>query len=130
MKIGLVTGIIGYPQGVREKQDGGGAPGHGASKESPNRQKGNESNEPQAEVSDPASDEDVGKAVHDFLTDKQTQANGLSATIDGHGPGLKVVLRDGNGIVVRQLSGQEFLKLRRSVSKEAPVSGKILDQKL
>lgn len=71
-------------------------------------------------------DEDkVEKAIEQFAADELTQ--GLQASAVGHGPGLKVVLKDGSGAVVRQLTGEEFLKLRQTVSSK---SGKILDQKL
>lgn len=67
----------------------------------------------------------LSDAVAGFKDDSQAQANGLSATVEGEGPGLKVVLKDGSGGVVRQLTGEEFLRLRQST-----VRGKILDQKL
>jgi hypothetical protein len=123
VKINL-TGAITYPQIVREKHDGQ-APRQDHSHPDQKNQKNESENQ-----DEPLDEESVGRAVAEFLADKQTQANGLSATVAGHGPGLKVVLKDIHGGVVRQLSGGEFLKLRHAVSKESPLPGKILDQKL
>ena len=60
----------------------------------------------------PVTDADVGKAVEHFAADTQTQATGLSAQVEGHGPGLRVVLKDRTGQVIRQLTGEEFVKMR------------------
>lgn len=73
--------------------------------------------------------DDVQAAVNAFHADMQTQANGISAAIEGSGPGLKVVLKDGSSAVIRQFTGEEFLKLREVVAK-GKSRGKILDQKL
>ena len=48
---------------------------------------------------------------------------------EGRGPGLKVILKDSQGGIVRQLSGEEFLRLRQGSSTEPRMRGKILDQK-
>lgn len=128
MRIGL-TGAIAYPPIVREKHDGGG-PGQEKSQNS-EKQKGDSPSQQESDENSQAFDEQlVGQAVAEFQADKQAQASGLSASVNGHGPGLKVVLRDGSGGVVRQLSAEEFLKLRQALSKESHLPGKILDQKL
>jgi len=75
-------------------------------------------------------DQKVSEAIESFGADHQTAMNGLTATQEGSGPGLKIVLRDGQGAVIRQLSGEEFLRLRESVLKSEKSCGKILDQKL
>ena len=129
MKIGLLTGPIAYPHVVREKQDG----------QSPHQDSSNRNPKQNSKDSDPNDDsnrqadpESIDRAIADFLADKQTQENGLSANVTGSGPGLKVVLTDGSGGVVRRLTGEEFLKLRQSVSEGTSQEsrGKILDQKL
>ncbi len=73
--------------------------------------------------------EAVEKAVGSFADDAQARASGLSVIAEGTGPGLKVVLKDASGSVVRQFTGQEFLELRKGASKDSRARGKILDQK-
>jgi hypothetical protein len=72
----------------------------------------------------------VGEAIELFQADEATVANGLKASIEGQGPGLRIILTDVNGGVVRQFTGEEFLKLRSAAAPGAHRSGKILDQKL
>ena len=77
--------------------------------------------------------EDIEKEVlaemERFREDSQATVHGLTATAEHDGPGLKVVLKDGNGTIIRQLTGEEFLKLREAVEQVA-ARGKLLDQKL
>ena len=68
----------------------------------------------------------VEKAVQDFEKEAQSQQHGLHASIT---PGLRVVLSDVNGNVIRQLGAQEFLKLRQIGSGDSRGRGKLLDQK-
>lgn len=75
-------------------------------------------------------DESVAAAIESFQTDDLTQSSGITADSVGQGPGLKVVLKDTKGHVLKQLSGEEFIKLREKVSAERSVRGKILDQKV
>ena len=77
----------------------------------------------------PVTDETVQDAINAFGADSMNQSSGLSASMEGHGPGLKVVLKDGNGGVLRSVSGEEFLKLREAIASGAR-SGRILDQKV
>lgn len=76
------------------------------------------------------SEDRVNQAIDAFANDPQTQANGIQATATGTGPGLRVVLKDGSGAVIRQLSGEEFVRLREELSGDSHSRGKILDQKL
>jgi hypothetical protein len=69
----------------------------------------------------------VRDAIHQFTHDLEAQRAGLQAEVAGQGPGLVVVLKDGRGAFLRQMSGEEFLKLRQSIAGK---SGKILDRKL
>lgn len=73
-----------------------------------------------------ATPEEVQKAIERFASDGDTIAQGLTAQSEGTGPGLRVLLKDQNGSLIRQLSGEEFLKLRNTVTQKR---GKILDQK-
>ncbi len=59
----------------------------------------------------------------------ETQPQGLHADVVGHAPGLRVVLKDVRGQVIRQFSGEEFLKLRANSTTDARARGKILDRK-
>ena len=74
--------------------------------------------------------EEVQQAIESFGKDSQVIANGLSATTEGNGPGLKVILKDGQGKTVRQLTGEEFMKLRETLADQTAKRGKLLDQKL
>lgn len=70
------------------------------------------------------------ESVESFNNDPQAVASGLSVSAAGSGPGLRVILKDGQGAVIRQISGEEFVKLREEVAKSASGRGKILDRKL
>lgn len=76
------------------------------------------------------SQEAMDNAVQAFGADPQTQASGISAATEGNGPGLRVVVKDAGGGVIRQFTGEEFLKLREAVASDKKGRGKLLDQKL
>lgn len=69
------------------------------------------------------------KAVSDFETEARSQQHGLKASIAGASPGLRVVLSDVNGNVIRQFEAQEFVRLRSSGTQDSRGRGKLLDQK-
>jgi hypothetical protein len=73
-------------------------------------------------------EEEVLAAVETFGTDPLHHENGITASSEGNGPGLRVILKDAGGGVLRNVSGEEFLKLREAV-KSGRKSGRILDQK-
>jgi uncharacterized FlaG/YvyC family protein len=131
MKINSSTAVIGYSAGVLDKQGGG-----SSHQDQPQDQKRKAQDNLQVpenvQESEEASSsgEQIDQAVEAFQHEMEAQSNGLSATVEGTGPGLKVVLKDGAGSVVRQFSGEEFVKMRKSSSKDGRVRGKILDQKL
>ena len=74
-----------------------------------------------------ATEGNVRDAISQFSQELDAQKAGLQAELTGHGPGLVVTLKDGRGAFLRQMSGEEFLKLRQAIAGK---SGKILDQKL
>ena len=74
--------------------------------------------------------EELDQERLDFQAELQTQAEGLSTSVEGSGPGLRVVLKDAQGEMVRQMTGEEFLRLRQAAQEEGRVVGKILDLKL
>lgn len=120
MKISPLTEASHFVNQVREKTDGRGSQQHrhGYDQEQKRKQEHE------------ATPEEVNAAVEAFGSDALAQANGLSATAQGNGPGLKVVLKDGTGAIVRQFTGEEFLKLREAAGTDSRARGKILDQKL
>jgi hypothetical protein len=77
-----------------------------------------------------ASPEEIAKAIDAFAGDTLATSNGLHAEVEGAGPGLRVVLKDVSGQVLRQYTGEEFVKLRDDTQKDQRTRGKILDQKL
>jgi hypothetical protein len=86
-------------------------------------------NKKPSDLTDKELAEEIEKAVGSFAADEQTRASGLSATAEGTGPGLRIVLKDSSGSVVRQFTGEEFLDLRKASGKDSRARGKILDQK-
>ena len=123
VKIARIAETIPFLNRVQEKQDAGG--GSSSQQQQQQQQKKN----PYAKQQE-ANPEEVKAAVQGFETDAQAQANGLSAATIGVGPGLRVVLKDANGAVLRQFTGEEFLRLRENASQDAGARGKILDRKL
>lgn len=75
-------------------------------------------------------DEKVTLAIETFHKDPITQANGLTAVMEGGGDAAKIVLKDVSGNVIRQFTRQEFLKLSSHAKQDTHNRGKILDQKL
>jgi hypothetical protein len=69
------------------------------------------------------------QALQSFKADPQTLASGISAEAEGSGPGLRVVVKDASGSVIRQFTGDEFMKLREAVSQDKKGRGRLLDQK-
>lgn len=125
MKITALTDALNILNRVRESGDGKSRQ-QGQQKEQKKDQESSDGQESFEEVSA----EKVGQAIESFQKDASTQAHGLTASAVGNGPGLRVVLKDGSGAIVRQLTGQEFLELRKAASKDGRTRGKILDQKL
>jgi hypothetical protein len=123
VKIGSIYESVRSLNTVKERKDG----------EHPQRERRDQQN-PQKDKSFAetleVTRESVDSAVEEFDSERATQANGLHAHREGDGPGLRVVLKDGSGAVVRQLTGEEFLKLREAASLETQPRGKILDRKL
>jgi hypothetical protein len=70
-------------------------------------------------------DERLDLAVLAFQKDNQAKGQGIAAE---KAPGLKVVLKDGSGSVIRLFSGEEFIKMHEAI-QDGRISGKIIDQK-
>jgi hypothetical protein len=119
VKITAIPEFFRFTNRVNEKPDGQSPQGQG--------RQDDEKREKQEERE--ATPEAIGEAIALFQGDPKAREAGLQAESIGAGPGLKVVLRDGQGAVVRQFTGEEFLKLREAASKDPRTRGKILDQK-
>jgi hypothetical protein len=116
MKIGSVTALFGDSP-KRERR------------ENPEQKKDESEADPEAFARDAeAASAKVNSAVESFEGDSAVVANGLSAEVVGNGPGLRVTLKDGRGAVVRQFTGEEFVRLREAASGTG--RGKLLDKKL
>jgi uncharacterized FlaG/YvyC family protein len=122
VKIGPLTEALRYLNSVHDKKD----TDNNGQQSGRQHQQNPEKREENPEVFE-VSDQKVGAAIDAFQHDSQAVANGLNAEIAGKGPGLRVILKDGSGAVVRQFTGEEFLKLREATLGQ--FRGKILDQK-
>lgn len=124
LKIAPLNPAAHFVNQVREKRDSG-----DESRQQPQQDR-REKNE-QSEYE--ATEASVNAALESFSQDEQARSHGLQAERSGHGPGLKVVLRDQNGAILRQFTGEEFVKLRESCVPDVPGHGgrgKLLDRKL
>ncbi len=74
-------------------------------------------------------DESVNQAIDALNHDASASQNGLHAEQASSGPGLRVVLKDASGGVLRNVSGEEFLKLREAIG-QAKRPGKLIDRKI
>lgn len=121
MKITSFADIVRFPDRVQEKTDARDR------RDSQHQQQPN--SDQQKRRQEPADPQQVDQAMQEFAQDAQAQAHGLTVSASGQGPGLRVVLKDGSGAVLRQFTGEEFLRLREAAHGENRVRGKILDQK-
>ncbi len=133
MKISPFANVIQFPTGVRTKRNDGEG-GNARQQYDPNQtrqdQKDRQDAQREKKPEAPFDPKLIDDAVQSFKSDATAQEQGLSATVEGSGPGLKIHLKDCNGTVLRQFSGEEFLKLREATAQPAGLRGKILDQKL
>jgi hypothetical protein len=122
LKINPVSDALRYLAQVQKKDDGQSR----QQKQEKNPKKDQNAEEPDfAEISDEA----VSAAIDAFGGDTRATSSGLSVVSAGSGPGLRVILKDGSGAVVRQFTGEEFIRLREAVA-DGRANGKILDRKL
>ncbi len=120
MKVGFYAPVI--PMGTRSAEKSGDQNSGGSNSYQRQPKKDEKDSEFEATL------EDVDAAIEKFSGDETLIANGLTAESVGAGPGLKVVLKDASGGVLRSVSGEEFLKLREAANAGRK-SGRILDQK-
>ena len=127
MKVQSLTGIVGYPSQVRPKKQDDQQEGfstHGDSHDESRRQTEDQ------EFSQELEQETLSQAVESFQAENASQGSGLNAAIIGDGPGLRVVLKDPEGALIKQFTGEEFLRLRHATQHGPQCRGKILDHKL
>lgn len=116
MKIGSVTALFGDAP-KRER------------KENPEKKKDESSPDSEAFTLDAEeASMKVNSAVESFGQEAAALAPDLTAAVEGRGPGLRVTLKDGSGAVVRQFTGEEFVRLREAAA--GVPRGKLLDKKL
>jgi len=84
--------------------------------------------EPKEKEKIEVTEDKVTEAIAALSREDSIKSAGLNVSVKGQGPGLKVTLTDGTGAVVRQLSAEEFLKLRK-LTLDGKTHGKILDEK-
>jgi len=119
VKIVPITETIRSLETVRDRKD------EKSRQEKQQQKEQNDKDQPPFEVTD----QKVADAMKAFQSDAQAKEAGISASLMGQGPGLKVVLLDGSGVVIRQFTGEEFVKIREAANGgKSP--GKILDRKL
>jgi uncharacterized FlaG/YvyC family protein len=134
MKIGSNYGIPALKPKI--ENTGTGQEGHsnqahteGRQNRDDNRSK-EDGTETKREQSVEVTEETLKAALEKFSADQAAAANHLSATMTGTGPGLKIVLKDQTGTILRQISGEEFMKLREQSTPDVKTPGKLLDQKV
>ena len=127
MKISPFANVIPFTNATRTKRSEGEG-GNARQQYDPNQ--GRKDGEEKRKEQEPFDPKLIDDAVRSFVTDAATQEHGLSAVVEGTGPGLKIHVKDCNGTVLRQFSGEEFLKLRDATSQTLGKRGKLLDQKL
>jgi hypothetical protein len=122
--------FVNWVTNVQEKGEDSGTPGGGGGDSSSSGQNPEKKEERSAQETPrvEATESDVIAAIEKFQNDAQ-QTSGLKAEAEGHGPGLRVVLKDVNGSVVRQFSGEEFVRLRDTSSQDGRKRGRLLDKK-
>lgn len=121
MKVNFASAPLASFDRIRTAESGGDAPKRDHREGSQKK----DQSEDDTEYSEIA-DAKLASAISAFGQDTAVTANGLSAEMDGKGPGLRVTLKDGRGAVVRQFTGEEFLRLREAAGTGR---GSLLDKK-
>ncbi|MBI4925645.1 MAG: hypothetical protein HY843_06945 [Bdellovibrio sp.] len=129
MKINPFTGVPERFYQVTRKQDL--EDGQSGKSEEQEKKQESKQNNKEAEknniIADPLQ---LENAIQSFKDELRIQSKELEASLTSSQLGLKVVLKDGTGTIVRQFSGEEFLKLREAATLDTKSRGKILDKKL
>lgn len=77
--------------------------------------------------------ESLKAALEGFRGDARNQTLGLQVETEGYGPGLKVILKDAQGVKMRVMNREEFVRLREAVGtlgSENGARGGMLDRKV
>jgi hypothetical protein len=133
MKIGQTLGKVIFPnfgaknavagESARTDRDGG------SGRDQYTRQQKKEEDQSSSKEQGEDQKEKFAQALQSFKDDPHTQASGISAETEGRGPGLKVIVKDASGGVIRQYTGEEFMKLREAIGQDKKGRGRLLDQK-
>lgn len=133
MKINPFSGLMELPTRISRKQE---ADGHAREERKQHEEAPQKDDHLHIPLTAPlavpltANDEKVEEALKTFQNELHVSSQELQASLTSSELGLKVVLKDGSGAIVRQFSGEEFLKMREAAQKLSSNRGKILDQKL
>jgi hypothetical protein len=128
LKVGSIGPFANWVPTIQEKhEDAGNAGGGNSSSGQQNPEKKETPPEQLTQTHEPT-EKEVIEAIEKFQHDA-VQTSGLKAETVGAGPGLRVVLKDINGSVVRQFSGGEFVRLRDSSAQDGRKRGRLLDKK-
>lgn len=127
MKVGSALDAFMVISGVRNDPDGGGFAGNNAYERQ--QKKKEENKDFEKDLTEEQKAARVRDEVARFKGEAYAVSNGLEPSMEGKGPGLRVVLKDGRGAIVRQFTGEEFLKMREA-AESGHRQGKILDQKV
>lgn len=101
----------------------------GTRREQSNQQSFDQNEKDQSQEDKPFTREDLEKAVGDLKKDTRFIQSGMTVHLFETTAGFTVQLAQPNGLPVKTLSADEFLKLRLSSNAESTARGKILDQK-
>lgn len=123
MKITPLTNAFSTLNQVRDRKEGEGGTGQNAYENLFQKRKEDDAEQKLADEAE------VKSAAEAFSAESETKHSGVIATTEGDGPGLRVVLSDAAGHRLRQMSGEEFLKMRERSSADSQKRGKILDRK-
>ena len=119
----------------QERDASGGGHGAGSGEFEQKRQAAENANKDDAESGDqsnslPVTEEDVRQAIGQFQTQlERDHLSAVHAEAEGTGPGLRVLLKDSEGKLLKAMTGTEFVKMREHDVVEPPKKGKILDRK-
>jgi hypothetical protein len=127
MKVNSPSPLFAALERIRTSESSGEAPKRERDRSQGDPSKDSNGETPEESASSAQFQAELQTAVGEFAQDGAITSNGLQAEVAGQGPGLRVTLKDGRGAVVRQFTGEEFLRLREAASAGR---GRLLDKKL
>lgn len=123
MKLTSVPFTLSSFDRIRPSDSGRDAP----KREQPRKDTPQDESPADGEFSSELAEKKLDTAVEAFAKESSAVSNDLNASVEGQGPGLRVTLKDGYGSMVRQFTGEEFLRLREAATG---ARGRLLDKKI